>query len=41
MPRGHGTLERQSTQSALSIQQGAFFTIPAHIKKTAALCFVC
>jgi len=26
MPRGHGTLERQSTQSALSIQQWAFYT---------------
>jgi len=40
MPRGHGTLERQSTQSALSIRQWAFYTMPPHIKKTAALRFV-
>jgi len=37
---GHGTLERQSTQSALSIQQWAFLRKSKHIKKTAALCFV-
>ncbi|MGQ7857219.1 hypothetical protein ACUN24_23515 [Pedobacter sp. WC2501] len=33
MPRWHGTLERQSTQSALSIQQWAFYTTLRASKK--------
>lgn len=33
MPRGHGTLERKSTQSALSIRQWAFSTSPRTSKK--------
>ncbi|RBQ02737.1 hypothetical protein [Pedobacter miscanthi] len=33
MPRWHGTLERQSTQSALSIQQCAFTQGPFASKK--------
>ena len=40
MPRGHGTLERQSTQSALSIQLGAFHTTPHTLKKQWSLRFV-
>ena len=33
MPRGHGTLERQSTQNALSIQLWAFYTTSHTSKK--------
>jgi hypothetical protein len=40
MPRRHATLERQSSQSPLSIQQWAFCTIPPQNKKTSALRFV-
>ncbi|SDH60374.1 hypothetical protein SAMN05421827_13118 [Pedobacter terrae] len=37
MPQGHGTLERQSTQSALSIQQGGFTLAQAHQKNSGTL----
>jgi len=39
MPRRHGTLERQSTQSALSIQLGAFDTAFSTSKKQRPLRF--
>jgi len=37
MPRRHGTLERQSTQSALSIQQCGFSPTHAHQKNSGTL----
>jgi len=37
MPQWHGTLERQSTQSALSIQQGGFTLPHAHQKNSGTL----